>query len=267
MPIKDKGFFERLRDAYASAQKPISFVLMFAAVLLETLPDQFFPKDSQPYLYFAVLLPLAVILFNLLFRIHEQVIDDEEFDSIESAELLEKIRAIVSNERSVRIKCIGLAGRTGWDAVLSRLLDEGAPDSLISNRVSFEIDIALLDPKIKNENDLVYRRFDQLESNVRNIRSAIKNIPKIAASGSEIRLHFYSHMPNMLGFLVDDNYLFLTHAYWGDLHGEFTLRGAGTSYFIYDRNDRFGGQDFIRRFEGWFEHIVQQTEVVIDGED
>ena len=67
-------------------------------------------------------------------------------------------------------------------------------------------------------------------------------------------------MPNMLGFLVNDNYLFVTYAFWENLHGKMTLRGGGTEYFEYDKNDEFGGQKVIRRFNGWFDYILSSND-------
>ncbi|MBL4644094.1 MAG: hypothetical protein JKY44_10935, partial [Flavobacteriaceae bacterium] len=51
------------------------------------------------------------------------------------------------------------------------------------------------------------------------------------------------------------NYLFVTNSFWEELHGTMTLRAGGTDYFVYDKNDDFGGQEIIRRFTGWFNFI------------
>ena len=33
------------------------------------------------------------------------------------------------------------------------------------------------------------------------------------------------------------------------------LRAGGTDYFVYNKNDPFGGQEFISKFNGWFKYI------------
>ena len=72
----------------------------------------------------------------------------------------------------------------------------------------------------------------------------------------------------MLGFLIDDNYLFVTHAYWETLQGNLTLRAGGSDYFVYDKNDDFGGHEVIRRFTGWYEYIKRtRTEKVVNRPD
>jgi hypothetical protein len=73
-----------------------------------------------------------------------------------------------------------------------------------------------------------------------------------------LELYFYDHMPNMLGFLVNDNYLFLTYAHWEHRGGDLVLRAGGSDYFMYNKSDRFGGPEFIKRFTGWF-NFIQTT--------
>ncbi len=69
----------------------------------------------------------------------------------------------------------------------------------------------------------------------------------------------------MLGFLINDNYLFVTYTFWETLHGKLTLRAGGTDYFIYDKNDDFGGQEVIRRFNGWFNYITNPEDTIIES--
>ena len=176
-----------------------------------------------------------------------------------AGEVHKKIESIVQKEKYVNIKYIGVAGRNGWTNVLSKLIDENDPNSLVANRTKFKIDIGLLDPKMQKDNPKKYERFGQVENISKSINSASKYLPDVSLSGSELKLHHYSHMPNMLGFLVNDNYLFVTYAFWENLHGSMTLRGGGTEYFEYNKNDDFGGQEVIRRFNGWFDYIMSSS--------
>ena len=70
----------------------------------------------------------------------------------------------------------------------------------------------------------------------------------------------------MLGFLVNDNYLFVTYAFWENYHGTLTIRGGGTEYFEYNKNDEFGGQEIIRRFNGWFTYITGSDKTLTNNE-
>ncbi len=75
-----------------------------------------------------------------------------------------------------------------------------------------------------------------------------------------IKTYLYEHTPNFLGFLVNDNYLFTSLTYWEYVGtGEKYLRGGGTDYIVYDKNDGFGGAYYLKRFESWFCHCVEST--------
>lgn len=258
MPPKKPTLVERLIEGYEIAKKPIAYIVMLVALLLQSVPADLLPERVRDVSYTAVLLVLALILLQILFEIYEKVVRGErQLNMIDSNELYSSILAIVSNERRVSIKYLGVAGRHGWAAVLEKLLDENRPDSLISNKTQFEVDVALLDPGVRDASQTIYRRFEAVSSIASSVEVAARHIPDIAEPGSELRLHFYSHMPNMLGFLINDNYLFVTYTYWEHLQGELTLRAGGTDYFVYDKNDDFGGQEIIRRFSGWYDYILE----------
>ena len=36
------------------------------------------------------------------------------------------------------------------------------------------------------------------------------------------------------------------------------LRGGGTDYLVYDKNDGFGGAFFVKRFSGWFSYAAKE---------
>lgn len=248
---------QRLIEGYEVAKKPIAYVIMLIALLLQSLPSDLMPTSIQKTSYTAVLVVLALILMQVLFEIYEKVVKSQkELNIIDSNELYSKILDIVSNERRVSIKYLGVAGRHGWTGVLEKFLNENNPESLIANRTRFQIDVALLDPKESKANEHIYRRFQAVSTISDSVKTAAKHVSEIAP-GSEMRLHYYSHMPNMLGFLVNDNYLFITYAYWEHLQGELTLRAGGTDYFVYDKNDDFGGQEIIKRFSGWYDFILE----------
>lgn len=259
MTMKKPTLVQRLIEGYEVAKKPIAYIMMLIAVLLESLPTVLLPASTRDITYSAVLVVLALILMQILFEVYERVVKDQKkLNIIESNELYSKILDIVSNERKVTIKYLGVAGRHGWTSVLDKLLNENHQDSLIANRTQFNIDVALLNPKARDANERVYRRFQAVTSIADAVRNSAKHIEEIA-EGSSLRLHFYAHMPNMLGFLVNDNYLFVTYAYWEHFQGELTLRAGGTDYFVYDKNDDFGGQEIIRRFSGWYDFIIESN--------
>lgn len=260
MVMKKPSFIDRLKEGFEIAQKPIAFIVMLTALMLDSLPSSFLPPSTRAFAYLGVLLVLALILMKILFEIYEKVVKDEKkLDTIESGELYASILNIVSNERSVTIKCLGVAGRNAWTNVLEKLLDENNSDSLIANRTKFDIDISLLNPEFLCTNEHLFQRFGVVTSIANSIEKASSHLIQFAEPGSSLKLHFYEHMPNMLGFLINNNYLFVTYAYCEHLQGEMTLRAGGTNYFVYDKNDKFGGQDVIRRFIGWNDYIIESS--------
>ncbi len=255
MAPEKKSLVDRLIEGYERAKKPIAYAVMILAVLLGTLPSELLPEKVQAISYPAVLLILALILMEILFELYERIVRErKELNLINSNQLYSEILQIVANERKVNIKYLALAGRFGWQNVIEKLLNENDPDSLVAKRAQFTIDIALLNPdRVRSEP--LFERFDAVEATARSIARTAKLIPKISAPDSSLELHFYDHMPNMLGFLVNDNYLFLTYTHWEHVRGDLILRAGGSDYFVYDKGDDFGGQEFIRRFNGWFDFI------------
>ncbi len=255
MPPAKKSLVDRLIEGYEKAKKPIAFTVMIVAVMLGSLPDELLPERMRAITNTAVLLALALILMEILFEVYERVVKEKkELNLINSNQLFQEIQDIVIKERKVDIKYLALAGRFGWQNVLEKMLNENEPNSLISKRIEFNIEIALLDPE-QAKSDAMFERFDMLESTTRSITKVAKLVPEISTGDSSLQLYFYKHMPNMIGFLVNDNYLFLTYSHWEHVRGELVLRAGGSDYFVYNKNDDFGGQEFIRRFTGWFDFI------------
>ena len=252
-----KSLIERLQEGYEVAKKPIAYIMMFIAVLLESLPSELIPNEVEGVAYSTVLVMLGLILLQVLFEIYEKVVHGrKELNIIDSNELYSKILDIVVDEKKVSIKYLGVAGRHGWTSVLDKLLNENNADSLVANKTRFAVDVALLNPEVRKDQDEIFRRFQVVESIAVSVEMASKHVEEIT-TGSSVNLYFYDHMPNMLGFLVNDNYLFVTYAYWEHFQGVLTLRAGGTDYFVYDKNDDFGGQEIIRRFSGWYDYIIE----------
>ena len=264
-PEEKKTFLERLKEGYEAAKKPIAYIIMFVALLLESIPTEFMPPSIQQTTYTVMILVLALILMEMLFTVYEKAIEEKAtLNIIEAGDLYNSILAIVLNEKNVSIKYIGVAGRIGWTNVLAKLLNENDADSMVANRTKFKVQVALLDPKVQNQNS-DFKRFGTVGDISEQIENAAQHIPEFSVPGSEVKLYHYDHMPNMLGFLVNDNYLFVTYSFWETLHGKMTLRAGGTDYFVYDKNDDFGGQEVIRRFNGWFNYISNPENAIIEN--
>ncbi len=260
-----KTFFQRLQEGYEAAKKPIAYIIMFVAILLQSLPTELMPEQVQDITITVMILALALILMEMLFTIYEKSIEDKAtLNIIEAGDLYNSILAIVLNEKTVSIKYIGVAGRIGWTNVLAKLLNENDADSLVANRTRFKVQVGLLNPNTQDSN-VDFKRFGTVGDISEQIETAAQHIPKVSVPGSELKLFHYDHMPNMLGFLVNDNYLFVTYSFWETLHGKMTLRAGGTDYFVYDKNDDFGGQEVIRRFSGWFNYISDPTGAEIEN--
>lgn len=257
------AFIDRLREGYEAAKKPIAYILVITAVVLETVPFPILPDEVRQGAFLSAVLALTLVLLEILFTIYEKTTEERELKVIKSNEVYNKIVDIIGNERSVNIKYIGVAGRHGWEQVLAKLLSEQESNSLIANRKKFEIDVAFLNPEFKSINkrlERLYKKFAAVGNIAEKAEDLATYVGEEAPSDAVLRVHYYDHMPNILGFLVNDNYLFVTYAFWEYEHGELTLKAGGSNYFVYDKNDEFGGQEVIRRFLGWYEFILDTEE-------
>jgi len=249
------SLIQRLIEGYEKAKKPIAYIVMIVAVMVEALPEEFLPESIRGVTQTGVLLMLALILMEILFEIYEKVVKQRSrVNIVNSNEVFARIYNIIKNEKVVKIQYIGLAGRHGWQNILEKLLNENSKESII-NKIKFDIRIALLDPEVCESEKEIYERFDMVSSIANQVKRKAQGLEKIITNGSTLKLYHYGYMPNMMGFLINDNYLFLTNCYWEEQRGELCLRAGGTDYFIYDKNDPFGGQEFISRFSGWFQYI------------
>ena len=228
---------------------------MLLAVLIEALPDEFIPESIRGVSKTGILLVLAVILMEVLFEIYEKVVKARSrVNIINSNELFAQIHNIIKHEKKVHIQYIGLAGRNGWRNIIEKLLNKSPKESII-NKIKFDIEIALIDPELSGKENDIYERFDMVGSISNQIKRMKSSLSEVITNGSELRLYHYDYMPNMMGFLINDNYLLLTNCYWEEQRGTLMLRAGGTDYFVYNKNDPFGGQEFISRFNGLFKYI------------
>ena len=256
MPARKKSLIDRLREGYERAKKPIAYLTMLVVVLVQSLPASLLPKNVQEVTSTGALIALALIVLEMLFEIYEKTVKAPRgLNVINSNDLYREVREIVADEREVTIQFIGLAGRHGWQNVLEKMLNDHDPDSL-AEKVRFEIEVALIEPERCTPDDPVFGRFEMAGAIARQVQrraAAIAALP----NPSKLTLYHYSYMPNMLGILVNGNYLFLTYCWWEQQHDGLVLRAGGSDYFVYNKGDDFGGQEVIARFEGWFDYIKE----------
>ncbi|MBL4566718.1 MAG: hypothetical protein JKY85_01580 [Porticoccus sp.] len=255
MENDNPSFVERLRQGWQKAKKPMAFLIMIFAAVLSSPLQALLPESISEYALAGTILALSLILVEMIFQIYEEVLkDDAKLNIISSNELYGKISNIIRNEKSISIQFIGVAGRNGWQNVIEKFMMEKSSDSII-NKIKFNIEMALLDPNECDRQIDIFERFDMVSSVVKQIERKSNHIKEISVDGSNLSLYLYDYMPNMLGLLINENYLFLTNCYWEEEAGKLHLRAGGTDYFAYSKGDDFGGQENIARFKGWFSYI------------
>lgn len=177
---------------------------------------------------------------------------------IQSNELYDEILDLVKATKMGNIQCIGVAGRHSWSPVLSKLLDKRSDESLHEAN-EFNIEIAYISPEFCKDNMSILEKFETVVPILEDIKRAQKQLEAQYPNDKKkrISLYNYDHLPNFVGFLVNDNYLFLNICFWEklDTTDELDFRGGGTDYLVYDLNDKFGGSMYIERFRGWFNFI------------
>ena len=259
----NKSFIDRLKEAYEKAKKPLAFILAISIICVEILSKfSFIPPDIKHAIELTLIATFAGIIMEVLFRIYEKVVSDKgHLKVIKPNDLYDEILNLVKTGKKVNIQCIGVAGRYGWYSVLSRLLDKSNDDSLHEAN-KFEVEVALISPKYYEENKKILERFDAVFPVVEDIKRTQAQLEKQYPNDDhkKINLYFYDHLPNFVGFLINENYLFLNSCYWEELdNNDLMFRAGGTEYLIYDKNDEFGGAKFIERFSGWFNYIKRNN--------
>lgn len=247
-----RTFTEELWEAYQKSKKPIAYLVMLSIVAIESLPPNVIPDSIYHSSLFAAGLILGLIILQILFEIYDKVTEDKNLSIMNTNELLTKIYGLANDEKEVSIKYIGIAGRYGWATVIKRMLDSNSDYSLAGKKLN--ISMALLSPEYQQEHHDIYARFI---NNTQGTKDEVIKAIEAKKQGQNVELSLYKHMPNVIGFLINDNYLFITFARWGEHHGEFSLRGGGADkYFVYDKNDDFGGSEMIEIFDGWFKRCT-----------
>ena len=260
MNADNPSFLDRLKEGLEKAKKPLAYILVLIVVIVEALPNEILPGIAGGSAKIGLLLVLASILMGILFEIHETLVKrNSKLTVIKSNDLYSRIARIIKDSKNPKIQYIGVAGRHGWQTVIEKLLTEGTKDSVVGMS-QFEVEMALIEPELCTEGSL-FERFDIVGPIIKQIRKKIETVSK-ENSGGSLSLYTYDHMPNMIGFLINNNYLFLTLAHVENQNGEATLRAGGTDYFVYSRNDLFGGQEAIKRFQGWFDYIKENDKTV-----
>ncbi len=259
--MEKKPFIKRLQEAYEKTKKILAYIIVVSIMLIEALSKlTFIESETKNILELALIIPITLIIMEVLFHIYDKIVADKgHLKQINSNSLYDEILNLVKSNKNVKIQCIGVAGRYGWYSVIKRLLDRNNQDSLHEAN-KFDIEIALISPKFLEKNKIIFEKYEALIPIIHDIQrnqEVINNQYK--NENKKINLYLYEHMPNFVGFLINDNYLFLNMCFWEETeNGELDFRGAGTNYLIYDLNDDFGGSQYVKRFKGWFEFIKQK---------
>jgi len=261
----DKSFITRLKEAYEKGKKPLAYIIIISIFGLEILANlSIFPSEVTQKIEMTLVVTVAMILLEVLFQVYEKIVADRgRLKVINPNALYDEILNLVKTSKSINIQCIGVAGRFGWYSVLSRLLDKSNNDSL-HDASSFNVEIALISPEFYEANKSHLDKFDALFPVTQDITRTQEKLQKLYPDDDKKTLKFYSYdyLPNFVGFLINDNYLFLNTCFWEEQDdSELAFRAGGTEYLVYDKNDEFGGSLYIDRFNGWFNYIRQAEDV------
>jgi len=265
-------FYLRLRQAYEGFKKELCCILLFAVVLVEALPSDIwnFPPDVVKKIQLSIMFFISLIIIGMLFEILARLKNDNKKVSIiESTDLLDNISNLVKNENEIEIKYISIAGTTGWGTVLSKFLDKNDRHSLLHKR-KVKIEIALIDESVLEIFEDRKDRYESVSTTLKEIERTIDRLNQQGHRNVKIDIYRYNYMPNVVGYLVNDNYLFSTLSYWEIEDGtenSYVLRGGRRSHIVYDKNDGFGGAYYIQRFKGWFEYIVSRKNNIVKPND
>ncbi|MCE2028518.1 hypothetical protein [Sessilibacter corallicola] len=259
MDTRKEKFYIRLKEAFQEYKKEICFILVIVAIILEIIPDEVFnfspgvKESAQSSLIFSLILICIEVLFDIFNKLKDS---NKQISIVESPDLIDRIYNLTSNENRITIKYIAIAGTTGWGTVLSKFLDKNDKHSLLNKKI--KIDIALIDNKILDRLETSRERYESVTTTVKEIQRIKRKIDSQKHLDVSINLYRYNHLPNFVGYLINDNYLFTTLSYWEVEDGSeknLVLRGGRRPHIIYDKNDGFGGAYYIQRFNGWFEYI------------
>ena len=127
------------------------------------------------------------------------------------------------------------------------------------NKRQVSVRIALVDDEVLNDLGDGKTRYSCVDAIIEEIEFAKKKLAREGYQNIKIEIYRYHHLPNFIGFLVNGNYLFSAMSYWESQDDKpANLRGGGTDYLVYDKNDGFGGAFFVKRFTGWFSYAARE---------
>jgi len=260
---------QKFKSAYQTTKRELvgfSAILLVVVLIIDRIPVQLIGPELSLSLKTVTAIFIGVVALQVLFEIYEKLDDSlNELPIIVANDLLKRIKALVEREKKVTIDFIGVAGRNGWQKVLSYLLDDTDEDNSILDKREIHIRIALVSASSLKTIGQGGKIYNQVESIAESIISTEERCRRAGFKNVTIELYRYDHLPTIMGILVNDNYLFLGHTYWQrDPDNKLKLRGGGQQYIAYDKNDVFGGQFFIERFQGWFAYCMENRSEPID---
>ncbi len=266
-------FYKRLKEAYVAFKREICFFMLFLILLIQIFPTVILStnlsEDTVLNVKISILVFLGLQFINVLFDMYEKVQQDiRRVTIIESNDLLENIYRLVKNENEISIKYITIAGSTGWGDVLCKFLDKADSHCLLAKR-KIKIEIATIAESFLCQLGEKGHRYESVSSTVDEIQRSMLRLKNNGYKNVDIQLYRYTHMPNFIGYLVNDNYLFSTLAYWELEDGSennLVLRGGRRPHIVYDKNDGFGGDYYINKFKGWFRYVVDNQPKIEDVE-
>lgn len=261
---KDKDFFLRVREAFTLYKREICLFLLFCAIIVDILPDELIEATlgdvAATKIKLSALLIVSLLAVDVLFEIFFDLKENNKrITRIESSAILDNIFRLIEREGNITINYIAIAGATGWGSVLSKLVDSNDSHSLLDKR-EVNINICLIDESVLDSLESSKERYEAVTNIVNEINRAKKRLEDKSYKNIKISLYRYNHMPNIMGFLVNGNYLFSTFSYWEEEDGmsdSYVLRGGRRNHIVYDKNDGFGGDFYIEKFDGWFKYITR----------
>lgn len=263
MASNDK-FYIRIWHAINEYKKDISILLIWFALLIEAVPTEIHklsPEAARSAQLCAILF-VAFVCLNVLFEILSRTKEsNKRIPTIEASGVLANIYRLVDNESDIRIKYIAVAGQTGWGNVLAKFLDKFDSHSLLQKK-SVVIEVALIDESVLDILEDSRTRYSSVLNTVEEINKTQQRLTSQGNNNVTLTLMRYKYMPNTIGFLINENYLFTAPPYWEIEDGtekSFVLRGGRRQHLIYDKNDGFGGEYYIQKFMGWFEYIKSKA--------
>lgn len=254
-------FYERLKEAYIAFKREICFFMLSLILIIQLFPaavlSTTLSETAVLNIKISILIVLGLQLINFLFDIYDKVQQDiRRVTIIESTDLLESIYRLVKNENEINIKYITIAGATGWGDVLCKFLDKADSHCLLAKR---KIKIAAVADSSLDQLGEQGHRYESVSTTVDEINRTVTRLENSGYKNVDIHLYRNTHMPNFIGYLINDNYLFVTLAYWELEDGsesKLVLRGGRRPHIVYDKNDGFGGGYYINKFKGWFTYII-----------